>query len=104
MPLIRTEGGALIRGSCPRKAYYRAAHHVLTAIYLEHLLAYVTGDARQATFVSGRQRTERKVEMRALPYAVGSPARTTVEQLSELASNLQELGLFGEPMVTAVTQ
>lgn len=87
----------------PNVTQRRAVHRVLAPTYLEHLLAYVTADGRQATFVWARQRTERKVEMRALPYAVGSPARTTIEQLGELAFTVEELGLFGEPPVTAVT-
>jgi len=87
----------------PNITQRRAVHRALAPTYLEHLLAYVTADGRQATFVWARQRAERKVEMRALPYAVGSPARTTVEQLGELAFTLHELGLSGEPPVTAVT-
>ena len=87
----------------PNVTQRRAVHRALAPTYLEHLLAYVTDDGRQATFVWARQRTERKIEMRALPYAVGSPARTTVERLSELAFTIEELGLFGEPPVTAVT-
>lgn len=87
----------------PNITQRRAVHRALASTYVEHLLAYVTADDRQATFVWARQRTGHKVEMRALPYAVGSPARTTVEQLGELAFTVQELGLFGEPPITAVT-
>ncbi|MFQ5614593.1 MAG: Eco57I restriction-modification methylase domain-containing protein, partial [Anaerolineae bacterium] len=87
----------------PTVSQRRAVHRALAQTYLEHLLVYVTAGGRQATFVWARQRGDAKVEMRALPYAVGSPARTTVEQLGELAFTIEELGLFGEPPVTAVT-
>lgn len=87
----------------PNVTQRRAVHRALAPTYLEHLLAYVTADGQQATFVWARQRAKRKVEMRALPYTVGSPARTTIEQLEELAFTVQELGLLGEPPVTAVT-
>ncbi len=87
----------------PNVTQRRAVHRALAPTYIEHLLAYVTSDDRQATFVWARRRPKNKVEMRALPYAVGSPARTTVEQLSELAFTVEELGLFGKPPVTAVT-
>lgn len=87
----------------PNVTQRRAVHRALAPTYIEHLLAYVTADDRQATFVWARRRPKNKIEMRALPYAVGSPARTTIEQLGELAFTIEELGLFGEPPVTAVT-
>lgn len=87
----------------PNVTQRRAVHRALAPTYLEHLLAYVTDDDQQATFIWARRRPQNKIEMRALPYAVGSPARTTIEQLGELAFTVEELGLFGEPPVTAVT-
>jgi len=104
----------------PNVTQRRAVHRALAPTYIEHLLAYVTADGQEATFVWARRRSVResarmdandirensrysRIEMRALPYAVGSPARTTVEQLGELAFTVEELGLFGEPPVTAVT-
>ena len=81
----------------------RAVHRALAPTCLEHLLVYVTADGQQATFVWARRRGERQVEMRALPYTVGSPARTTIEQLSRLAFTVEELGPLGEPPITAVT-
>jgi len=87
----------------PNVTQRRAVHRALAPTYIEHLLAYVTADAQQATFVWARRRPKNKIEMRALPYAVGSPARTTIEQLGELAFTVEELGLFGEPPVTAIT-
>ena len=87
----------------PNVTQRRAVHRSLAPTYIEHLLAYVTNDDRQATFVWARQRSQNKIEMRALPYAVDSPARTTIEQLGELGFTIEELGLFGEPPVTAVT-
>ncbi|MBI4759179.1 MAG: class I SAM-dependent DNA methyltransferase, partial [Chloroflexi bacterium] len=86
----------------PTVTQRRAVHHALAPTHLEHLLAYVTDDGRQATFVWARRRPQNKIELRALPYAVGSPARTTIEQLGELAFTFQELGLFGEPSILAV--
>ncbi len=87
----------------PTVTQRRAVHRALAPTYVEHLLAYITADDRQATFVWARRRPKNKVEMRALPYTVGSPARTTIEQLGELAFTVEELGLFGEPPVTVVT-
>ncbi|MCK4315184.1 MAG: Eco57I restriction-modification methylase domain-containing protein, partial [Anaerolineae bacterium] len=86
----------------PNVTQRRAVHRALAPTYIEHLLAYVTADDQQATFVWARRRARNKIEMRALPYAVGSPARTTIEQLGELAFTVEELGLFGEPPVTVV--
>jgi len=87
----------------PNVTQRRAVHRALAPTYIEHLLAYVTNDGQQATFVWARRRPKNKIETRALPYTVGSPARTTIEQLGELAFTVEELGLFGEPPVTAVT-
>jgi hypothetical protein len=91
----------------PTVTQRRAVYRALAATYIEHLLVYVTANDQQATFVWARQRggaTSRgKVEMRALPYTVGAAARTTIERLGELAFTREELGLFGEPPLTAVT-
>jgi len=86
----------------PRLTERRAVHRALTPIHREHLLCYVTKDGKQAAFVWARQRDAKKVELRVLPYEFGSPARTTIERLSELAFSLDELGLMGEPPVTKV--
>ncbi|MFA0742013.1 MAG: hypothetical protein DFNUSKGM_002133, partial [Candidatus Fervidibacter sacchari] len=85
----------------PRLTERRAVYRTLTPINREHLLCYVTGDGKQAAFVWARQRDAKKVELRVLPYEVGSPARTTIERLSELAFSLDELAM-GEPPVTKV--
>jgi hypothetical protein len=87
----------------PNVTQRRAVHRALAATYIENLLIYVTSDDQQATFVWARQRARNKVEMRALPYAVGSPARTTIEQLGKLAFTVEELTLVGKTPVTAVT-
>jgi type I restriction-modification system DNA methylase subunit len=50
-----------------------------------------------------RQRKDSKIELRTLPYEVGSPARTTVERLAELTFTIDELGPTGQPPITAVT-
>ncbi|MGH8591228.1 MAG: Eco57I restriction-modification methylase domain-containing protein [Gammaproteobacteria bacterium] len=81
----------------------RAVQRALAPVHAEHLLCYVTRDRRQAAFVWARQRTDGKTELRTLPYEVGSPARTTIDRLSELAFRLDELGATGQPPITAVT-
>lgn len=80
----------------------RAVHHALSSQFLEHLLCYTTPEGGQMAFVWARQRRDGKVETRTLPYQSGA-ARTTLQQLAELRFTLQELGLFGEPSVTQVT-
>jgi type I restriction-modification system DNA methylase subunit len=85
----------------PRLTERRAVYRALTPIYREHLLCYVTEDGKQTAFVWARERDAKKVELRVLPYELGSPARTTIERLSELAFTLDEL-VMGEPPVTKV--
>jgi len=81
----------------------RAVQRALAPVHAEHLLCYVTRDQTQAAFVWARKRGDGKIELRTLPYEVGSPARTTVERLAELAFGLDELGPTGQPPITAVT-
>ncbi len=81
----------------PNVTQRRAVHRALARSHLEHLLCYVTSDGRQAAFVWARERQDKKVELRTLPYEVGSYARTTIERLGELAFTLAELGPTGEP-------
>jgi len=85
----------------PRLTERRAVYRALTPIYREHLLCYVTENGKQTAFVWARERDAKKVELRVLPYELGSPARTTIERLSELAFTLDEL-VMGEPPVTKV--
>ena len=85
----------------PRLTERRAVYRSLTPIYREHLLCYVTEDGKQTAFVWARERDAKKVELRVLPYELGSPARTTIERLRELAFTLDELAM-GEPPVTKV--
>jgi hypothetical protein len=85
----------------PRLTERRAVYRALTPIYREHLLCYVTEDGKQTAFVWARERDAKKVELRVLPYELGSPARTTIERLSELAFTPDEL-VMGEPPVTKV--
>lgn len=87
--------------SLPNLSQRRAVYKALAPTYLEHLLCYVTSDNRQAAFVWARSRYG-KTELRTLPYEVGAPARTTLEQLANLAFTYQELGMFGEPPLTLV--
>jgi hypothetical protein len=81
----------------------RAVQRALKPVHAEHLLCYVARDQRQASFVWARKRADDKIELRTLPYEVGSPARTTIERLGELAFLLDDLGPAGEPPITAVT-
>lgn len=100
LPVYRVDWpGNRLPGVTARRAVQRA----LKPIHVEHLICYVAHDQKQATFVWARQRTDEKIELRSLPYEVGSPARTTIERLAELAFTLDELGPTGEPPITAVT-
>lgn len=80
----------------------RAVQRALAPFHAEHLLCYITCDGRQVAFTWARKRPDGKTELRALPYEVGSPARTTIERLGELAFSLDELGPTGEPPITVV--
>ncbi len=88
-------------GSLPNLSQRRAVYKALATSHLEHLLCYVTSDNQQAAFVWARSRNG-KTELRTLPYEVGAPARTTLDQLAHLAFTYQELGMFGEPPLTLV--
>jgi hypothetical protein len=83
----------------PRLTERRAVYRALTPIHREHLLCYVTEDGKQTAFVWARERDDKKVELRVLPYELGSPARTTIERLSEMAFNLDELAMGEPPLV-----
>jgi len=87
----------------PTVTQRRTVHRALTTVHAEHLLCYLARDRRQASFVWARKRAENKLELRTLPYEVGAAARTTIERLGELAFSLEDLGLFGQPSITAVT-
>ncbi len=80
----------------------RAVQRALDPTHAEHVLVYVARNRRQLAFTRARQRSDGKIELRTLPYEVGSPARTTVERLAELAFSLDELSA-GEPPITRVT-
>jgi hypothetical protein len=80
----------------------RAVQKALTPTSTEHLTCYVTQNGRQLAFTWARRRSDGKIELRTLPYEVGSPARTTVERLAELAFSPNELKA-GEPPITLVT-
>lgn len=85
----------------------RAVHRALSRVAREHLLCYVAADGQQASFVRGRligqgEGKRSKIELRSLPYEVGSPARTTIERLAELAFSYDDFDLFDQPRVTAV--
>jgi type I restriction-modification system DNA methylase subunit len=87
----------------PTVTQRRAVHRALAPVHAEHLLCYITRDARQAAFTWARRRPDGKTELRTLPYEVDSPARTTIERLAELAFRLDDLGPTGEPPITVVT-
>ncbi|MGB9754713.1 Eco57I restriction-modification methylase domain-containing protein [Roseiflexus castenholzii] len=80
----------------------RAVQKALKPLHAEHLLCSVTRNGRHLALTWARQRQDGKIELRTLPYEVGSPARTTIERLAELAFSLDELAA-GEPPITAVT-
>ncbi|MDW8373906.1 MAG: hypothetical protein RMM29_09715, partial [Planctomycetota bacterium] len=78
---------ALVVPTLPSLTARRAIFRALRPVAEEHLLIYVTEDAQQALFVTPRQRaadTTAPVELRALPFERGLPARTTLEQLGKL--------------------
>ena len=95
----------------PTSMQRRAVYQALQAAYVEHLLVYVTSDEKQAAFVWARRKAGRaensqarvKTELRVLPFAVDSAARTTIEQLGKLAFTVDELGIFGDPGPSAVS-
>ena len=80
----------------------RAVQRALKPMHAEHLLCYITQDARQLAFTWARERPDGKIELRTLPYEAGSTARTTIERLAELAFTLDELD-HGQPPITTVT-
>jgi len=80
----------------------RAVQKALKPLHAEHLLCYITRNGQQVAFTWARQRPDGKTELRTMPYEVGSPARTTLERLAELAFRLDELE-SGEPSITVVT-
>ena len=96
----------------PGKIARRAVQKALAPISAEHLVCYVASDRPQTgqpqggapavAFTWARKRPDGKSELRTLPYEVGAPARTTIEQLAEMAFSLDELEA-GEPPVTVVT-
>ena len=79
----------------------RAVQKALSPLSTEHVVCYLTQDGRQLAFTWARRRSDGKIELRTLPYEVGSPARTTIERLAKMAFSLNELEA-GEPPVTAV--
>jgi adenine-specific DNA-methyltransferase len=82
----------------------RAVQRALARVHAEHLLCYVTRDGRQVSFVWPRKRPDGKTELRTLPYEVGSPARTTIDRLGELAFRLDELGPPGQPPINTIIE
>ncbi|MBC7353224.1 MAG: hypothetical protein H5U08_12755, partial [Thermogutta sp.] len=69
----------------------RAVQKKLSERNVEHLVCYINQSADQLSFVWARRRGDGKIELRTLPYEVGSPARTTIEQLAKLALAENEL-------------
>jgi hypothetical protein len=81
----------------------RAVQRALSPLSTEHVVCYITRDGRQLAFTWARRRSDGKIELRTLPYEVGSPARTTIERLAKMAFSPDELGPTGQPSITAVT-
>jgi adenine-specific DNA-methyltransferase len=80
----------------------RAVQKALASVSTEHVVCYITRDGQQLAFTWARRRGDGKIELRTLPYEVGSPARTTIERLAEMAFRWKELET-GEPPITHVT-
>ncbi|MDF1514825.1 MAG: hypothetical protein P1S60_13530 [Anaerolineae bacterium] len=85
----------------PNITQRRAVHRALANAYLEHVLAYVTEDDRQVSFVWARKRTAKKVEMRTLSFHTGSPARTTVGVTALAVGALVEIDMVARRPVGA---
>ncbi|MDZ7371149.1 MAG: Eco57I restriction-modification methylase domain-containing protein [candidate division KSB1 bacterium] len=99
LPVLRVDWpDDLLPGVTARRIVQRQ----LASVHAEHLLCYLTRDGRQAAFTWAHRRTDGKTELRTLPYEVGSPARTTIEQLAKLAFTLQELEPDGRPPISVV--
>jgi type I restriction-modification system DNA methylase subunit len=95
VPVFRIEWPA---SALPTVTQRRKVQHTLAPAALEHLLCYVTSDGQRVALVWARSRGSRQVELRTLPYEVGTPARTTIERLAHLAFTLDALS-----SVTATT-
>ena len=96
------------RDKPPTLTERRAVNRALKPVAVEHLICYVTADGQQASLVWARPRQDdrrkaQEIELRNLPHEVGSPARTTIERLAELAFAYDDFDVFGEPEVGAVT-
>lgn len=78
-------------GKLPGVTARRAVQRALAPLSTEHLVCYVTNDGSQLAFTWPRRLSNGKIELRTLPYEVGSPARTTLERLAELEFRLDEL-------------
>jgi adenine-specific DNA-methyltransferase len=51
----------------------RAVQRALSPLSTEHVVCYLTQDGRQLAFTWARRRSDGKIELRTLPYEVGSP-------------------------------
>ncbi|MCS6774161.1 MAG: hypothetical protein NZ693_08630, partial [Thermoflexales bacterium] len=93
---------ALVMPELPSLTARRAIFRALRPVAEEHLLIYLTEDARRALFVTPRLRDSdgnAPVELRALPFEQGLLARTTLEQLGKL-----QLPLHPAPTLQSVRQ
>ncbi|MFQ3611789.1 MAG: DNA methyltransferase, partial [Fimbriimonadales bacterium] len=68
----------------PNRTERKQVYQHLAPLATEHLLVYRTADGGQLAFVWARRTASGTPEFRSLPYERGTPARTTLEQLSEL--------------------
>lgn len=83
----------------PNLTCRRAVYRALSPSHAQHLLCYVTRDAKQVAFVWAKRRQDKKTELRVLPYYAGSHARTTIEQLAKLAFSIGEVETLALPNV-----
>lgn len=72
--------------------------------FREHVLCYVAEGRQRLAFVWAREQDGKKRPvLRNLPFERETGARTTVEQLAKLQFKLEDLGTFGYPGLTKVT-
>lgn len=77
----------------PSVTQRRAVYSVVSQRAYEHLMVYVSNDRRQLAFVYARRHNSlaKQVELRTLPYEVGTISRTSVERIAQLTFGLEEL-------------
>jgi hypothetical protein len=88
-PIAKCEGIYVFSHECEedffrKRTLRRTLHRKVHNSFPHHCLVYITPDRQTMEFVWARTRTDKKIELRTLPYEVGSHARTTLERLTRL--------------------